>query len=161
MNKLSSIIMAVLFATAFLACEEDEDTTGGDPLSPSGATSLTAKVDGQNWSAFENGITAGLDSTGTLDIFAVGAAGTDSTLITLVTEAPQGGPFVLDTMSSNENGASLDLFFVAISGSISITAHNANTNKVSGTFNFVTGEFFGSPSRTVSEGVFNNITYTE
>ena len=161
MRKLFSVLLIVGLVSFFFACEEDEDDNNGGTPTPSGATSMTAKVNGASWTAMAEGIGASLDSDGSLTIIAVGVAGTDTTLIALGTEAPQGGPFQLDTLSSNENSASANLFFVATSGEIAITAHNANTNTVSGTFNFVTGEFFGSPGYTVTEGVFNNVTYTE
>ncbi len=162
MNKFLSIIFAAVIATTFYSCGDDDSSNNGTPtVPPTTTTGMSAKINGATWTAFDGGVTALLDSTGELLIFASGAAGNDTSLVTLFTEAPQGGPYTLDTLDSNNNGASVDLFFGAISGVITFTAHDANANKVSGTFNFVTAEFFGAPAITVTEGVFSSIVYVE
>ncbi len=173
MKKLSLIFSLLLLASSLVVtgCKEDENPANGGSgggNTSSGAGTLSAKIDGQNWSAaalaptlpaaqafYSNNTLTVIGSrmesgrTSTLTFSITGVTGTGTFQIRTATgsasyaDGPTGSPQAWITLGDN-------------AGTIEITTFNTSSKIASGTFSFTLQNSTANPTtRQVTEGRFD------
>lgn len=157
--KAIVIIFSVLLL--LIACKEDSKIN--DVVNPT--ASFTCKINGQQWTAItrvtrkENDkfIISGTGSLGSdvLNITTFGIEKKTYTLSPIDGKVEFSATFTMDTQTT-------DSIYQALTGTVTITALDTINKKISGTFQFRAGKVI-NPSliKEVTNGSFNNLTYTE
>ncbi|QLG44930.1 hypothetical protein [Costertonia aggregata] len=151
MKVFLETMIIVTLAFILTSCKNNNDNGGTNDLE----SYLTAKIDGVNFSPqFSGGVRTNIAA----DTITISGNNNDGEQITLL--VPANAPFgthILGALSGtlstytaayDVNDNADDGGELAASGSITITAHDVNGQKINGTFNFVTGP---TPSTTIAD----------
>lgn len=175
-SVFSVLILAFTFASTTSCDVEPLDSainisTGGG----SGTTiaSLTAKVNGVNFEANPISITSSYSTTtlgNQLDIVGINSVG-QSISIQLINPAVATFPasynisnlnvlqFVDNSLGANGFFSSYNQVTETSTGTVTITSFDTVNDKVSGTFSFTAYNTSDTTTRSVTNGVFNNISF--
>lgn len=160
MNKLILIFALVLPLSFFSSCKDDNL---GESMNAT--STMKATIDGVNWNAINNRITAHYDSE-----FSCSGKATDSSEIYFWIEGPvyenviyNFGNLSLNTAGFHSTG-SPDSWATngnaGCNGTLKITLINKKLNTVSGIFSFKAFNLTENTFIEVTNGVFNNVPFT-
>lgn len=170
--RMSALALFVCFAS----CSDDDS----NPTTSAGEATMTAKINGENWTGTVTSATLLKVSTMGEQRFDVTAEGAGKRIIVTASSAIQAG-MPLQTYTFDDEGATNALFTNSYlignnssmtvhfpeSGQVTISSFDTANKKASGTFQFTnyrvaTIEGMDIPEDfVVTEGQFSNVTYTE
>ncbi|MGQ9846305.1 MAG: DUF6252 family protein [Bacteroidales bacterium] len=158
MKKIGIIVLAILSLTA---CKKDSKVN--DIINPT--ASFSCKINNVSWSATtrvtkKQGNTFIITGTGSLgkDVLNITTFGTTAQTYYLDPVNSQAQFSATFTMDTNNN----DSLYQAINGTVTLTLVDTVNKKISGTFSFRLSKI-NNPLllKEVTNGSFNNLTYTE
>lgn len=166
-NTLTSGLLAASMLLMFTGCSKDDDNNSTNTPTPA-AASMTAKVDGVAWSSLTNKVAASIIS----NVTNITGVASDSTVITITV---QDAVSVGDTIDLGPGSGNAGAFAPTTNGSIPawssngnaacygeliITAMDVTNKKISGTFEFKVWRATDNTFKTITDGVFSNVTYS-
>lgn len=166
MNALTTGILASSMLFMFTGCSKDDDNNSSNTPTPAVA-SMTAKVDGVTWTSLTNKVSASIIS----NVTNLTGVASDSTLLTITIQdavavgdtidlgpgSGNAGVFAL-TPNGTANGWSSN-GNAACYGEMIITAMDVTNKKISGTFEYKVWRATDNTFKTITDGVFTNVTY--
>ncbi|GAB4452028.1 MAG: hypothetical protein Fur0028_07560 [Bacteroidales bacterium] len=155
--------ISLIFATALslFACKKDSKIT--DVINPT--ASFSCKINNVSWSAItrvtrKQGNTFVITGTGSLgnDVLNITTFGTNAQTYHLDPINGQTQFSATFTMDTNNN----DSLYQAVNGTVILTTVDTVNKKISGTFSFRSSKVISPLTiKDVTNGSFNNLTYTE
>ena len=166
MNAFTTGILASSMLFMFTGCSKDDDNNAPSTPTPA-AASMTAKVDGVNWTSLTNRAAASIIS----NVTNLTGVASDSTLLTITI---QDAVSVGDTIDLGPGSGNAGVFALtpnglatawssngnpACFGEMIITAMDVTNKKMSGTFEYKVWRASDNTFKTITDGIFTNITY--
>lgn len=156
--KMFKTILLLLCISIMPSCSSDDSNNNNQ----GGNNSFFTKIDGEDFDAdFASGFVTTFNTT--ITISGSDGNGKEVTLIFPIT-ATAGSTYTIQSLDfvASYNADENDVSMANSEGSITITSHDTDDKRVSGTFNFVTEPVMVGSSNgyTFTEGSFN-VNYTE
>jgi hypothetical protein len=155
------IILALIFS--FISCtKEVSREQGTTPVVP-GSGNFTATINGTAWSA--DSLQLAVVASGVLNITGLAKTGEQ---ISIILSSFKTGTYTLNTTSPgyalyinlNDTQNNVYLSNVSVtSGTVVITAIDTIAKVISGTFSFTVTDPVSNATKTITNGVFNNVPY--
>lgn len=157
------LFLFISIAFVFIQCKKDDDNNVTNLINPT--ASMTAKVNGTDWSAVTRATTL---QSGNFVISGTGTINGNNVMAITVFGATT-GTYNLDPLTTQVQFTAnytpvvgnTDSIYQAYQGTVSITNVDAANKKVSGTFSFKARLQDMVTEIDVTEGKFENLSYTE
>lgn len=165
-TAFTSGLLAASMLLMFTGCSKDDDNNATNTPTPA-AASMTAKVDGVAWSSLSNKVAASIIS----NVTNLTGVASDSTVLTI---SIQDAVSVGDTIDLGPGSGNAGAFLLtpngtangwssngnpACYGEMIITAMDVTNKKISGTFEYKVWRATDNTFKTITDGVFTNVTY--
>lgn len=167
-KKITGLLSLVLISMTF-ACSSDSDSPDNNQT-PS--ASITATVDGQSWTSMTGGAIANVNQINVMEgpRTVLQIIGTKMDMSSIAIQFPIDnvavGTYTFDneeigllTYTTAGNGNAYTSFEETGTFTVSITAVNTTARTISGTFSGTLVDFESDSSITISNGVFNSVSY--
>ena len=157
---MKHILVCVLIALLFVQCNKDDQDSPANLLNLT--ASMSAKIDGTSWNAVtrvtrlqsNNFIITGTGALNGNDVIAITVLGSTAGTYNMTTQ-------VQFTANYTPVAGSTDSIYQAYQGSVVISSVDLTEKKVSGTFTFKARLQDMVTEVNITEGKFENLSYTE